>query len=114
MVIPSRRHGRLQGLIGRHASLQPRTPTIHCGQCGSRLIVSDSKNLPGKVYCDFICAERHSKRTTCTQQTILIEDYYTRVRIAPVQQESLSRMLRHEFDRLMQAHLRRHRPTTRP
>ena len=31
----------------------------------------------------------------------LIEDYYTRVQITPAQQEALSGMLHHEFDRLM-------------
>ncbi len=82
--------------------------TIHCGQCGSRLIVSNAKNRHGKVYCYFVCAGRHSKRTTCTRQAILIEDvelliedYYTRVQITPAQQEALAEMLHHEFDRLM-------------
>ncbi|TXG90638.1 hypothetical protein DW322_10980 [Rhodococcus rhodnii] len=62
--------------------------TIHCGQCGSRLIVSTAKNRHGNVYCYFVCSGRHSKRTDCTRQAMLIddvekliEDYYTRVQI---------------------------------
>ncbi len=82
--------------------------TIHCGQCGSRLIVSNAKNRHGNVYCYFVCSGRHSKRTDCTRQAMLIEDveklvehYYTRVQITPAQQDALAGMLHHEFDRLM-------------
>ena len=42
--------------------------TIHCGQCGSQLIVSNAKNRHGNVYCYFVCSGRHSKRTDCTRQ----------------------------------------------
>lgn len=84
--------------------------TVHCGQCGSRLIVSNAKNRHGNVYCYFVCSGRHSKRTDCTRQAMLIEDveklvedYYTRVQITPAQQDALAGMLHHEFDRLMAA-----------
>lgn len=84
--------------------------TIHCGQCGSRLIVSNAKNRHGNVYCYFVCSGRHSKRTECTRQAMLIEDveklvedYYSRVQITPAQQDALAGMLHHEFDRLMAA-----------
>ncbi|WP_183665293.1 recombinase family protein [Neomicrococcus aestuarii] len=70
--------------------------TIHCGQCGSRLIVSNAKNRHGNVYCYFVCSGRYSKRTDCTRQAMLIEDvekliedYYTRVQITPAQQDAL-------------------------
>ena len=46
--------------------------TIHCGQCGSRLIVSNAKNRHGNVYCYFVCSGRHSKRTNCSQSSVLI------------------------------------------
>ena len=84
--------------------------TIYCGQCGSRLIVSNAKNRHGNVYCYFVCSGRHSKRTDCARQAMLIEDveklvedYYTRVQITPAQQDALAGMLHHEFDRLMSA-----------
>lgn len=84
--------------------------TIHRGQRGSRLIVSNAKNRHGNVYCYFVCSGRHSKRTDCTRQAMLIEDleklveeYYTRVQITPAQQDALAGMLHHEFDRLMAA-----------
>ncbi len=40
----------------------------------SRLIVSNAKNRHGNVYCYFVCSGRHSKRTDCTRQAMLIED----------------------------------------
>ncbi|WP_422934992.1 recombinase family protein [Sinomonas sp. P47F7] len=84
--------------------------TIHCGSCGSRMIVSNAKNRHGNVYPYFVCAGRHAKRTTCTRGAILIEGverliekYYQRVQITLAQREALAGMLRHEFDRLMSA-----------
>jgi hypothetical protein len=84
--------------------------TIHCGQCGSWLIVSNAKNRHGKVYCYFVCSGRHSKRTDRTRQVMLIEDveklienYYARVQINPAQRDVLSGMLHHDFDRLTTA-----------
>ncbi len=115
-LVPAEVWYQVQAVLTAHKSAAEATQihdhylkgTIHCGQCGSRLIVSNAKNRHGKVYCYFVCAGRHSKRTTCTRQAILIEDverliedYYTRVQITPAQQEALSGMLHHEFDRLM-------------
>lgn len=84
--------------------------TVYCGGCGSRLIVSNAKNRHGNVYPYFVCSGRHSKRTDCTRQAILIEDvehliedYYQRVQLAPARREALAGMLHHEFDRLMSA-----------
>lgn len=114
-LVPAEVWYQVQAVLTAHKSAAEATQihdhylkgTIHCGQCGSRLIVSNAKNRHGKVYCYFVCAGRHSKRTTCTRQAILIEDvehlikdYYTRVQITPAQQEALSGMLHHEFDRL--------------
>ncbi len=62
------------------------------------------------MHCYFVCSGRHSKRTDCTRQAMLIEDveklvedYYSRVQITPAQQDALAGMLHHEFDRLMAA-----------
>ncbi len=83
---------------GRSSPLREKAgPTVHfpkgsifCGECGSRLILSNAKNRHGNVYCYFVCSGRHSKRTDCTRQAMLIEDveklvedYYRRIQIAP-------------------------------
>ncbi len=115
-LVPAEVWYQVQAVLTAHKSAAEATQihdhylkgTIHCGGCGSRLIVSNAKNRHGKVYCYFVCAGRPPNRTTCTRQAILIEDverliedYYTRVQITPAQQEALSGMLHHEFDRLM-------------
>lgn len=55
-----------------------------------RITAEIAKKRHGNVYCYFVCSSRHSKRTDCTPQALLIEDvemliedYYTRVQISP-------------------------------
>ena len=62
--------------------------TVFCGSCGSRLIITNSKNRYGTIYPYFVCLGRHQKTTSCTQKAILIarveelvEDEYLSVQI---------------------------------
>ena len=57
--------------------------TVYCGDCGSRLLVSNNRGRRGKVYPYFICLGRQQKRTKCSQRAVLIgtieqqvEDHY--------------------------------------
>ena len=118
VLVPTEVWYQVQSVLTAHKSAAEATQvhdhylkgTVHCGQCGSRLIVSNAKNRHGNVYCYFVCSGRHSKRTDCTRGAILIEDvekliedYYAHVQISPAQRDALSGMLHHEFDRLMAA-----------
>ncbi|MFH5227301.1 recombinase family protein [Antrihabitans spumae] len=47
--------------------------SVFCGGCGSRLIITMSKNRYGVVYPYFICIGRQQKRTSCTRKAVLIE-----------------------------------------
>lgn len=47
--------------------------SVFCGQCDSRLIVSNNRNRHGVVYSYFVCIGRHQKRTPCTQQAMPIK-----------------------------------------
>ena len=47
--------------------------TIFCGECGSRLIVSNNRGRRGKVYPYFICIGRQRNSASCTQKAVLIE-----------------------------------------
>ena len=60
--------------------------TVHCGTCGSRLIVSKNKGRRGKVYEYFVCIGRQKKANACLQKAVLIdlvgakvEDHYREV-----------------------------------
>ncbi|MCP3998458.1 MAG: hypothetical protein GY722_25835 [bacterium] len=47
--------------------------TVYCGDCISRLLVSNNRGRRGKVYPYFICLGRQQKRTECSQGAVLIE-----------------------------------------
>ncbi|MBU6495351.1 MAG: recombinase family protein [Acidobacteria bacterium] len=81
--------------------------TIYCDDCGSRLMVTHAKNRTGVIYPYFICAGRHSKRTSCTRQAMgvvdieqKVEDYYRRVQIPEHIVAALRHMLTRQFDDL--------------
>ncbi len=66
--------------------------SVFCGQCGSSLVVSHTKNRHGKTYPYFICIGRQQRRTNCTQKAIFIDhteeaitDYYSTVQLADEQ-----------------------------
>ena len=117
-LVPAEVWYQVQSVLTAHKSASEATQvhdrylkgTVYCGACGSRLIVSNAKNRHGNVYPYFVCSGRHSKRTDCTRQAILIEDVehlieddYQRVQLTPARREALGGMLHHEFDRLMSA-----------
>ena len=106
---------RVQNVLTAHQVSGEKTQThehylkgsVYCGDCGSRLMVTHAKNGKGIVYPYFICAGRHSKRTSCTRQAMPIEhierqveDYYRRVQIPEHIVTALRQMLVRQFDDL--------------
>ncbi|MPV49805.1 hypothetical protein GCG21_07255 [Pseudactinotalea sp. HY160] len=84
--------------------------SIYCGDCASRLMVTHAKNGQGVVYPYFICAGRHSKRTSCIRQAMpvgdieqKVEDYYRQVQIPEHIVVALRHMLTRQFDELREA-----------
>ncbi|WP_098731479.1 recombinase family protein [Brevibacterium epidermidis] len=82
--------------------------TVFCGQCGSRLLVCNTKNRHGSVYPYFVCAEKHAGRGSCTRQAMLIEEverlverHYESVQISFETRQAVSEHLHSEFDRHM-------------
>ncbi|MQA11596.1 MAG: hypothetical protein GEU98_24215 [Pseudonocardiaceae bacterium] len=78
-----------------------------CGQCGSRLILTNAKSRRGVVYPYFICSGRHAKRTNCERKSMFVpdieaavEDYYRRVQIPAHVLTALRELVAAEFDRL--------------
>ena len=106
---------RVQNVLTAHQVSGERTQThehylkgtVYCGDCGSRLMVTHAKNGQGVVYPYFMCAGRHSKRTSCTRQAMPIEaverqveDFYRRVQIPEHIVTALRHMLTKQFDAL--------------
>ena len=78
--------------------------SVFCGGCGSRLIVTMSKNRYGTVYPYFICLGRHSKGNGCTRKAVLIsvveelvEDAYRTIQLDPEARCQIEARLRAEI-----------------
>ena len=109
---------QVQSVLAAHNASGDRTQkhdhylkgTVYCRQCGSRLMINNTKARNGDIYPYFVCLGRHQKRTDCTQAAILvgdvedlIVDYYQRIQLTPAMKDALRGMLHHELDRLTAA-----------
>lgn len=72
--------------------------SVFCGDCDSRLIVTNARNRQGVVYPYFVCLGRHQKRTDCTRKALLIsavermvEDHWKTVQLTPSLREAVER-----------------------
>ncbi len=90
--------------------------TVYCGECGSRLILTNARSRQGGIYPYFICAGRHSGRTTCERQAMFVPDIdaavgecYKRIPIPPHIVEALRQLIGAEFDRLHETSKRERR-----
>jgi site-specific DNA recombinase len=75
--------------------------SVYCGDCGSRMIVTNAKNRYGVIYPYFVCLGRHQKTTTCTRKAVLIarveqlvEQYYATVQLTPELRELVEESIR--------------------
>lgn len=61
---------------------------LHCGTCGSRMLLDFATNPRGVTYAYFICSGRAAKKTTCTRRAVpvavaerLVADSYANITI---------------------------------
>ncbi|WP_373279257.1 recombinase zinc beta ribbon domain-containing protein [Skermania pinensis] len=102
---------RVQQVLASHATGEKQRTHPHylkssvfCGNCGSRLIITNSKNRQGTVYPYFICLGRHQKTTDCQQKAVLIERveelveaHYDQIQLDPALGRRIETMLRAEL-----------------
>ena len=62
---------------------------LHCGSCGSRMLLDFATNPRGTTYAYFVCSGRASKKTTCTRRAVpvqvaerLVADSYANITIS--------------------------------
>ena len=106
---------RVQAVLTAHQTSGEKTQahdhylkgSIYCGECDSRLILTNARSRRGVIYPYFICAGRHSKRTSCERKAMFVpdieaavEDYYRSIQIAPHIMTALRELITAEFDRL--------------
>src|SRR5690625_5110103 len=61
---------------------------LHCGTCGSRMLLDFATNPRGTTYAYFVCSGRASKKTSCTRRAVpvavaerLVADSYASITI---------------------------------
>lgn len=81
--------------------------SVYCGECGSRLILSNTRGSQGIIYPYFLCSGRHSKRTNCERHAMYVpdietavEEYYRTVEIPERTISALRELVMAEFDQL--------------
>lgn len=79
---------------------------LHCGNCGSRMLLDFATNPRGTTYAYFICSGRASKRTSCTRRAVpvqvaerLVEDSYASITISEDDYRHLSAEVDAAFDK---------------
>ena len=78
--------------------------SLYCGQCGSRLIVTNAKSASGRIYPYFICIGRHQKRNDCAFKAVPIEtveelvaEHYATIQLQPELREPIEHQLEHDL-----------------
>ena len=81
--------------------------TVRRGQCGSRLIIQNTKNKRGVVYPYFVCSYRQRQRDGCRFKAVLIDEVeakvaelYRTIRITPAQRSRIAAHAERELERI--------------
>ncbi|WP_282856705.1 recombinase family protein [Pseudoclavibacter helvolus] len=78
---------------------------LHCGSCGSRMLLDFATNPRGTTYAYFICSGRAAKKTNCTRRAVpvqvaerLVEDSYRDITISEADYRHLAAEVDAAFD----------------
>lgn len=80
--------------------------SLHCGQCGSLIGLTNTRNRHGSIYPNFYCIGRQHKRTHCNQPYVPVEtveakvaDYYATIQLQPDAATTIRDVISEEIDR---------------
>lgn len=81
---------------------------LHCGTCGSRMLLDFATNPRGTTYAYFICSGRAAKKTSCTRRAVpvavaerLVADSYANITISDQTYRDLAAQVDAAFDKRM-------------
>ncbi len=81
---------------------------LHCGTCGSRMLLDFATNPRGTTYAYFVCSGRASKKTSCTRRAVpvavaerLVADSYASITISDATYRHLAAEVDAAFDSRM-------------
>ncbi len=79
---------------------------LHCGSCGSRMLLDFATNPRGTTYAYFVCSGRAAKKTTCTRRAVpvqvaerLVEASYASITISEADYRHLAAEVDAAFDK---------------
>ena len=79
---------------------------LHCGTCGSRMLLDFATNPRGTTYAYFVCSGRAAKKTNCTRRAVpvavaerLVADSYARITISDATYQRLAADVDAAFDK---------------
>ena len=79
---------------------------LHCGTCGSRMLLDFATNPRGTTYAYFICSGRAAKKTSCTRRAVpvavaerLVADSYASITISDSTYQRLAADVDAAFDK---------------
>ena len=79
---------------------------LHCGSCGSRMLLDFATNPRGTTYAYFVCSGRAAKKTNCTRRAVpvqvaerLVEDSYANITISEDDYRHLAAEVDAAFDK---------------
>lgn len=93
--------------ITRHVQLAHHFERLlHCGTCGSRMLLDSATNQRGTTYAYFVCSGRSAKKTNCTRRAVpvavaerLVADSYARIAISDATYQRLAADVEAAFDK---------------
>lgn len=81
---------------------------LHCGTCGSRMLLDFATNPRGTTYAYYVCSGRAAKKTGCTRRAVpvavaerLVVDSYASITISDQTYRELSQQVDAAFDKRM-------------
>ena len=84
---------------------------LHCGTCGSRMLLDFATNPRGTTYAYFVCSGRAAKKTTCTRRAVpfqvaerLVADSYANITISEDDYRHLAAEVDAAFDKRSAGH----------
>lgn len=79
---------------------------LHCGSCGSRMLLDFATNPRGTTYAYFVCSGRAAKKTGCTRRAVpvrvaerLVEASYASITISEADYQHLAAEVDSAFDK---------------
>lgn len=105
-LVQSLLHARCAKMTRHVRHAHPLNELLHCGACGTRMLLDFATNPRGTTYAYFVCSGRATKKTNCTRRAVpvavaerLVADSYARVTVSDSTYQRLAADVDAAFDK---------------